>query len=118
MTDLAIMLAAPGLEASAFPVSSRYHGIPIMTMTLPDGSVRAYLRRRFAPQASELSPVGVHSVRAGERADTIAAAEFGDPTQMWRLSDANNLDGQRLVERPGFVLQIAVTRATGSSASA
>ncbi len=118
MTDLATMLAAPGLEATAFPPSSRYHGVPVKSFALPDGSRRSYLARRFVPQPSDLQPIDHVRVTGGMRADNIAATVFGDPTQMWRLSDASGLDAQQLVARPGTTLVVATPRVARSIASA
>jgi hypothetical protein len=118
MTDLATMLAAPALEATAFPPNSRYHGVGITTRTLPDGSARAYLQRRFVPQPGELEVVGRHRVPSGARADTIAAAVLGDPVRMWQLCDANAASAQALTARPGQPIDVAVPRAAGSTTGA
>lgn len=118
MTDIAALLAAPGLDSTAFPPNSRYFGLGVATLILPNGEARAYLRRRFVPQPSDLSVIGRHRVASGERADTVAARVLGDPTQMWRLSDANGLDAQALVARPGRVLAVALPNAAGSTSSA
>ncbi|WP_129793264.1 LysM domain-containing protein [Sphingosinicella sp. CPCC 101087] len=118
MTDIAAMLAAPGLEASAFSPNSRYHGLGVNLLLLPNGETRVYLKRRFAPQPSDLDVVGRHRVAPGERADHVAARQFGDPTQMWRLCDANLLDAPSLTARPGDTLHVAVTRAGGSKSGA
>jgi hypothetical protein len=118
MTDLPAMLAAPGLEATAFPPTSRYYGVGVASFALPDGTTRAYLKRRFVPQAGDLQAIDAFRVAGAMRADTIAAAVFGDATQMWRLSDANGLDAQQLVARPGTSLTVAVPRVARSTASA
>jgi hypothetical protein len=118
MTDLATMLAAPGLEATAFPPNSRYHGSGIATLALPGGETRVYLKRRFVPQASDLDVIGRHRVAGGGRADTLAARLLGDATRMWQLSDANGLDAQALTARPGRVLDVALPRAGGSTTGA
>ena len=62
-------------------------------VTIPDGvggqrSVR-YLLRRFPPQPGSLPLLAEHVVARGDRPDLIAAAQFGDPTQFWRICDAN-----------------------------
>jgi hypothetical protein len=112
------MLAAPGLEATAFPQTSRYYGLPVLSLTLPDGSQRAYLSRRFVPQADELQAIDSVRIAGGMRADNIAAGVFRDPTQMWRLCDANGLDAQQLVARAGATLTVAMPRVARSTASA
>ena len=118
MIDIATMLAAPGLEATAFPPNSRYYGLGVNMLALPNGEVRVYLKRRFAPQPQDLDVVGRHRVAVGERADTIAARTLGDPIRMWQLCDANRLDAQALVERPGRAIDIALPRPGGSTSSA
>jgi len=73
--------------------SSRYATVGIATAAVPDGvggtrDVR-YLRRRFPPQPGTLPTLAEHTVVRGDRVDLIAAAHFGDPTQFWRICDAN-----------------------------
>lgn len=73
--------------------TSRYFGIPVATTTLADGTggsreVR-YLRRRLPPQPASLRPLAEHVVAQGDRLDLVAAMYFGDPTQFWRITDAN-----------------------------
>jgi hypothetical protein len=73
--------------------SSRYAGCGIATVVVPDGTggfrdVR-YLRRRLPPQPDTLPVLAEHTVTRGDRVDLIAADRYGDPTQFWRLTDAN-----------------------------
>lgn len=63
------------------------------TATVPDGTggqraVR-YLRRRFPPQPAALPTLAEHVVSRGDRLDLIVARYLGDPTQFWRICDAN-----------------------------
>ena len=60
-----------------------------MQMTKPDGTVLVYLRRRFVPQPEKLSLLQEHSWSEGDRLDNLAAQYIGDPTQYWRICDAN-----------------------------
>jgi hypothetical protein len=73
--------------------SSRYANVGIATIEVPDGlgEVRdvRYLLRRFPPQPASLPVLAEHIVVRGDRPDLIAAAHFGDPTQFWRICDAN-----------------------------
>jgi hypothetical protein len=48
-----------------------------------------FLTRRFPPQPDTLATLGEHVVVGGDRLDLIAAAGLGDPTQFWRICDAN-----------------------------
>jgi hypothetical protein len=72
-----------------FPADSRYATTPTATITGADGQAVAYLRRRFLPPPERFALLQWHQVVQGERLDTIAAAALGDPTQFWRLADAN-----------------------------
>jgi hypothetical protein len=89
MVDLASLLAAPGLEATLYPPSSRYYGLGTMTFTANEGTEHTYLKRRFVPAPHQFSRLASHKVEARDRPDTIAATFFGDPTQYWRICDAN-----------------------------
>lgn len=75
--------------SNAFGPTSRYHLVETATWRAPDGRLIVHLRRRFSPPPERLAQIGEHTVRAGERPDTIAAAELGDPEQFWRICDAN-----------------------------
>jgi hypothetical protein len=68
---------------------SRYTGVGTGTFVAPDGRQIPYLLRRLLPAAGSLATLRVHVVRPGERVDTIAAAELGDPELSWLLADAN-----------------------------
>jgi len=48
-------------------------------------------------------------VTQGERLDTITARYLGDPTQFWRVCDANDvLQPTELTEEVGNVIKIAL----------
>jgi hypothetical protein len=93
MTDiLQQILQGPPLDATAFPSSSRYHGIGTLQLTVAaDGAPVVYLRRRFVPASDRFALLSIHSVREGERLDNITAQYLGDPLQFWRICDANNV---------------------------
>jgi hypothetical protein len=78
-----------------FSATSRYYGLPTATHTLPDGRVVTYVRRRFPPDPDTLTTLTGHLVALGERLDTIAAAELGDPEQAWRIADAHRVSDPR-----------------------
>ena len=86
---LQLLLAAPGLRATAFAPTSRYHGIDTLTLEGPDGALVVYLRRRFVPPPERFSLQQLHTVVAGDRLDQLAARYLGDPEQFWQLCDAN-----------------------------
>ncbi|OBC00017.1 hypothetical protein A5784_20990 [Mycobacterium sp. 852013-50091_SCH5140682] len=72
-----------------FAITSRYQGIPTSVYELPDGRKVTYVRRRFLPRPADLTQIGTHEVRVGERLDTVAFAVFGDPEQFWMIADGN-----------------------------
>jgi len=74
-----------------FPPTSRYAGIDLATLELPDGTQRVYLRRRFVPPSSHFALLRLHIVTDGERVDRLSAQELGDPTAFWRIADANDV---------------------------
>ena len=89
MTHLASLLAAPGLDATAYPPTSRYFGLPPLTLTQRDGTQVVYLARRFVPPPQAYAQMAAHQVTGSDRPDTLAGAYFGDATQYWLLADAN-----------------------------
>lgn len=86
---------------------SRYAGLPTGLWTAPDGRQIPYLRRRLLPAAGSLATERLHVVVGGERPDTIAAVELGDPELSWLLADANPVMRPReLVEAVGSTIAI------------
>lgn len=74
-----------------FPPTSRYFGVPIARLERPDGTLVAFLRRRFLPPPERFAVLREHVVSAGERPDLVAAAHLGDAEAFWRLADANTV---------------------------
>jgi hypothetical protein len=92
-----------------FPITSRYHGVETGALVTPDGRTIVYLRRRFIPPPERFELLHEHAVADGERVDTIAAAELGDPEQFWRICDANAvLHPAELTAEPGRALRITL----------
>jgi nucleoid-associated protein YgaU len=95
--------------------TSRYAGVEVATTTVPDGvggerTVR-YLRRRFPPQPATLPTLAEHTVVRGDRLDIITAQYLGDPTQYWRICDANlsiHPDELTAADRVGESLRVPV----------
>ena len=52
--------------------------------------------------------IGTHQVTDGERLDVIAALLLGDPTQFWRLCDANLATRPEELETPDRVLNVTL----------
>jgi hypothetical protein len=94
-----------------FDSTSRYNGLPTKTLTVPDpdGGTREvrYVARRIIPPADESTTLVEHTVAQGERLDQITARYAGDPTQFWRLCDANNVLTPEELEETGRVVAIA-----------
>lgn len=92
-----------------FDPTSRYYNIE--TVTKGDettGEVR-YVKRRFIPSSEGQTTLVEHKVAQGERLDNITARYLGDPTQFWRVADANNvLRPEELTEETGNIIKIAL----------
>lgn len=96
-----------------FEPNSRYAPIPVASTTVPgpDGEPRAvrYVRRRFLPPPEAQAAVVEHTVVQGDRLDNVTARYLGDPTQFWRVCDANGaLRPEELTEEPGRRILIAL----------
>jgi hypothetical protein len=108
MTDpMKALLALPELQATAFPPTSRYHGVETTVREAADGTVQVYLRRRFAPDPDALALLQTHSVALGDRLDLLASTYLNDPELFWRICDGNAaLRPDELVEAIGRRLRI------------
>jgi hypothetical protein len=74
-----------------FHPSSRYYALETAEITMPDGRVVRFVRRRLIPIAPVL-PLAEHAVVAGDRLDNVTARYLGDPEQYWRVCDANRAE--------------------------
>ena len=102
----ALVKAAAGTGAPTNP-SSRYYGNGVEQLTLPNGTVVAYLSRRIIPQAGIYPQTQNLSVVIGDRLDNLAARYVGDPILFWMLADANTaFYPDDLTATPGKVIQI------------
>lgn len=98
-----------------FDATSRYFKLPVNSLlTLEsDGTPREirYVQRRFIPSTAGLTTLVEHQVAQGERLDTITAKYVSDPTQFWRIADANTvLDPNDLTATVGQTITIALPR--------
>ncbi len=92
-----------------FPPNSRYLATTTKVYTAADGSQIVYLSRRIVPQPEAFALLHTRVVAQGDRIDNIAAAEFGDPEQYWRICDANRaIFPAELTDRIGRVLRITL----------
>ena len=73
-----------------FEASSRYYQIENATLTLDNGQVITYKKRRFLPDGQAMPLLQQVTVAASDRLDRIAGKVLGDPEQFWRICDANN----------------------------
>jgi hypothetical protein len=95
-----------------FDTNSRYFNIETATINVPDDEdgtreIR-YVRRRIIASAENQTTLVEHTVAQGERLDQITARYIGDPTQFWRVCDANNVLQPEELEETGRVIEIAL----------
>lgn len=111
--QIALPGTADDAAARAFPPTSRYHALPTRSYDPGGGAAHVYLTRRFCPQAAGMPLLALAEVRPGERLDQLTARTLGDPTQFWRIADANDaLDPADLAWPAGRVLRIPIPRNT------
>ena len=76
-----------------FDPTSRYALLSVKTLAVAgaDGEPRAirYVERRFLPPSGPGTTLLEHIVTQGDRLDNVTAKYLGDPTQFWRVADAN-----------------------------
>lgn len=95
-----------------FDKTSRYFNLETTTKSVPDQDdgtrdVR-YVRRRIIPSSENLTTLVEHTVAQGERLDNITARYLGDPTQFWRVCDANDVLQPEKLEETERVIEIAL----------
>jgi hypothetical protein len=73
-----------------FDPTSRYYDLEDASFTRSDGEELRYVRRRFCPSGEALPTLVEVVVVDGDRLDMLTARSLGDPTQFWRVADANN----------------------------
>ena len=94
-----------------FEPTSRYYALETASLTMTDGRVVTYKRRRFLPKGQDLPLLAEVPVQPGERLDQIAARTLGDPEAFWRIADANDaIDPTELTAEPGRLLRVPVPR--------
>jgi hypothetical protein len=98
--------------------TSRYASVGTAVLTTPDGTTVPYLLRRLVPQPERYTVIGEHRVGDGERLDVIAALLLGDPTQFWRLCDANLALRPEELEQPDRVLRVTLPEGIGGAGNA
>lgn len=108
-------IASGGTSGAPTAPNSRYYRIPTTVWTAPDGTQIRYLQRRLAPQPDRFSSLRDYTVIQGDRIDSVAAKQLGDPQLSWLLCDANGaMDPFALVAQPGATLTIPTPSGTGT----
>ncbi len=103
------LLAQTSLQNNLFTATSRYYGLPVENLVLPNGTMIAYVTRRFVPAPERFQTLQYHTVTQGERLDNIAATYLGDPGLFWRLCDSNRaMCPEALTNPPGRRLRITL----------
>jgi hypothetical protein len=98
----------------SFEPNSRYAHVEVARRTVTDrhGDERviAYVRRRRIPSYEDQPSLAEHRVVEGDRLDNVTARYIGDPTQFWRLCDANLVLRPEELEVVGRVVRVAMAR--------
>ena len=107
-------VAGGGSSGASLQPNSRYYGLGTTTLTTPDGTVVRYRNRRIIPQPDQFTVIRQYVVVQGDRIDTVANAQIGDPLLFWILCDANAAsDPDALTADPGRVLGITLPAGIG-----
>ena len=92
-----------------FAPTSRYYGLETTKLKDAQGREIVYLTRRFVPQPDRFEVLSFHTVREGDRLDTIATTYMNDTEAFWRIADANGaMRPEALTETPGLILRITL----------
>jgi hypothetical protein len=95
-----------------FDTTSRYFTIPTATINVANADDDArevrYVKRRIIPPGESMTTLVEHTVTQGERLDNITARYLADPTQFWRLCDANNVLQPEELEETGRIVKVAL----------
>jgi hypothetical protein len=83
--------------------TSRYSGLPTITVAAPDGGTRVLGAPRVVPRPGTR---GTYDVRAGDRLDLVGQGATGDSTRWWVLADANPYFDATVLERPGLTIDL------------
>jgi hypothetical protein len=99
-----------------FTATSRYYGLPVLTLAGGPAGAPQYVARRLLPEPDTLAQTGSYVVRPGDRLDLIANSQLGDPQQGWRIADAARvLDPDELTAVPGRTLRITLPAGIGTA---
>jgi len=87
MPQAVLQYSAP--TTGALASTSRYFSVGTQSIVAPSGQTIVYFRRRFVPPPERFVPIQLYTVNQGDRLDNITAQFLIDPTQFWRVADAN-----------------------------
>jgi hypothetical protein len=115
-TPLDGFISSGGTSGGPTAPNSRYYGLATRVWTSPDGRQVRYVERRFVPPpAAAGTTVSEYVVVDGDRIDTIAARQIGDPLLYWLICDANAaMDPDDLTAQPGRGIAISLPSAIGA----
>lgn len=103
------MLQPSLLKVTAFPPTSRYHGLDTAALRTSEGKTVIYLKRRFVPPPERFQLLQEHIVTEGDRLDNLTSLYLDDPEQFWRICDANRaMRPDELIETIGRRLRITL----------
>ncbi|HEX9775214.1 MAG TPA: LysM domain-containing protein [Actinomycetota bacterium] len=110
MSDqLQALLGGNGPPADELPPNSRYREVPVAEGVDARGRPIRYFRRRLIPPPEQFDDVRVRRVVRGDRPDTLAAEELGDPLMSWLLCDANGVRWpDQLTDEAGRAVRITL----------
>jgi len=95
-----------------FEPTSRYAQIEEVSLPVRDAEGRErevrYKKRRFLPPPGGEATIVEHTVTQGDRLDNLTSRYLGDPTQFWRVCDANGVLHPLELEEIGRAVRIAL----------
>jgi hypothetical protein len=113
-TPLDGFISGGGTSGAPSAPNSRYYGLSTLTWTGPDGRQVRYVQRRLIPQPTTNAALRSYVVVQGDRIDSIAANQIGDPLLYWLICDANAaMDPDDLTAQVGRSIVIALPSAIG-----
>ncbi len=114
MDPVQALLSAGLVPGVSLPATSRYATVGSTGYEPPAApgaqpSPVAHLRRRFVPRPERLAVAHTYTCVQGDRRDSVAATELGDPQLWWRLADANGvIDPAGMTAPAGRVLRVSL----------
>ena len=95
-----------------FDPTSRYADVETAELTVTDRDGRqrvvSYKRRRMIPDHRDQPVLAEPRIAEGDRLDNVTARHLGDPTQFWRLCDANVVLAPAELEQVGRLVRIVM----------